>query len=97
MARKKGPLTPLKYTMALAGISRWHARLGIRRDMTKYKLDALVAPTGGPAWRIDLVNGDSSFANSSAAVDGPVWRGLHITVPPSTKRDCQGSRSSAAL
>ena len=45
--------------------------LGIDAVMTKYRLDALVAPTGGPAWLIDLVNGDSG----TAARRGPRrWR-----------------------
>ena len=42
--------------------------------MTKYKLDALFAPTGGPAWLIDLVNGDSG--RRRRAVDGDVGRRL---------------------
>ena len=40
------------------------ATLGIDAVMAKYKLDALVAPTGGPAWLIDLVNGDGGTANA---------------------------------
>jgi amidase len=35
--------------------------------MDKFKLDALVAPTGGPAWLTDLVNGDSHGGGSSQA------------------------------
>jgi amidase len=40
--------------------------------MDKFKLDALIAPTGGPAWLTDLVNGDSSNGGSStpAAIAG---------------------------
>ncbi len=40
--------------------------------MTKYRLDALVAPTGSPAWPTDLVNGDHFLGASStpAAVAG---------------------------
>jgi amidase len=47
--------------------------------MDKFKLDALVAPTEGPAWVTDLVTGDHFLANSSiaAAVAGYP----HITVP----------------
>ena len=56
--------------------------LGIDAVMMKYKLDALVAPTGGPAWLSDLVNGDSG----TAAAPGPstvaaVAGYPHITVP----------------
>jgi len=40
--------------------------------MNKYKLDALVAPTAGPAWLTDLINGDHDSGGSStiAAVAG---------------------------
>jgi amidase len=56
--------------------------MGIDAVMTKYKLDALVAPTGGPAWLTDLVNGDGG----TAAAPGPstvaaVAGYPHITVP----------------
>jgi amidase len=45
---------------------------GIDAIMDKHKLDALVAPTGGPAWLTDLVNGDhdSGGSSSAAAVAG---------------------------
>ena len=50
--------------------------------MTKYTLDALVAPTGSPAWFIDLVNGDSSIANSDAPSTVTSVAGYpHVTVP----------------
>ena len=48
--------------------------------MTRHRLDALIAPTSGPAWLTDLVNGDSSSAagpSTIAAVAGYP----HITVP----------------
>src|SRR6185369_16729941 len=56
--------------------------LGIDAVMAKFRLDALVAPTGGPAWLTDLVNGDSG----TAATPGPstvaaVAGYPHITVP----------------
>jgi hypothetical protein len=35
--------------------------------MDKFKLDALVAPTGGPAWITDLINGDHATGGSSSA------------------------------
>ena len=56
--------------------------LGIDAVMTKYKLDALVAPTGGPAWLIDLVNGDSGTANAATPSTITSVAGYpHITVP----------------
>ena len=58
-AEKKGPLTEAKYLAELAKDRRMSRTLGIDAVMTRYKLDALVAPTGGPPWLIDLVNGDA--------------------------------------
>jgi amidase len=87
MAEKKGPLTTAKYTTSLARNQQMARALGIDATMTKYKLDALVAPTGGPAWLIDLVNGDSSFANSSAPSTVTSVAGYpHITVPAGNER-----------
>jgi amidase len=82
MADKKGPLTEDKYRAELAQNLRLARTKGIDAVMTKYKLDALVAPTGGPAWLIDLVNGDGG----TAAAPGPstvaaVAGYPHITVP----------------
>ena len=82
MAEKKGSLTSAKYKAALARNRQMARALGIDATMTKYTLDALVAPTGGPAWLTDLVNGDSSFANSSAPSTVTSVAGYpHITVP----------------
>src|SRR5205085_3483063 len=66
MAEKKGPLTTPAYRTALAKNHRQSRQLGIDLVMTKYRLDALVAPTGAPSSPIDLVNGDSSIVNSDA-------------------------------
>jgi amidase len=53
---------------------------GIDATMAKYELDALVAPTQGPAGLIDLVNGDpgggGSFTAPAAVAGYP-----HVTVP----------------
>jgi amidase len=52
---------------------------GIDAVMDKHKLDALVAPTGGPAWMTDLVNGDHATGSSTTP---PAVAGYpHITVP----------------
>jgi amidase len=34
--------------------------------MNQHQIDALVAPTGGPAWLTDLVNGDHEGGGSSS-------------------------------
>ena len=79
-AQKKGPLTEKKYLDALAKNRRLMGAQGIDATMTKHKLDAIVAPTQGPAWLIDLVNGDAggggSFTAPAAVAGYP-----HITVP----------------
>ena len=38
----------------------------------EHRLDAIIAPSGGPAWLTDLINGDSGTGGSSgpAAVAG---------------------------
>lgn len=47
--------------------------------MTQHRLDALVAPTGSPAWPIDLINGDHFTGASSTP--GAVSGYPHISVP----------------
>ena len=71
-AQAKGPLTEKKYRADLAKNLRMSRREGIDATMTKHKLDAIVAPTGGPAWVTDLVNGDhfSGASSTPAAVAG---------------------------
>ncbi len=71
-AEAKGPLTTKEYLDALEANLRMARQEGIDAVMDKFKLDALVAPTGGPAWVTDLVNGDNAAGQSSsgAAVAG---------------------------
>lgn len=65
-AQKRGSLADAKYTKALTK-SRLNTRAkGIDAIMNAHKLDALVAPTNGPAWLIDLVNGDADSGGSSS-------------------------------
>jgi amidase len=72
MAQKKGPLSEKKYRDALARNLRMSRTQGIDATMNKYKLDAIVAPTGSPPWVTDLVNGDhfSGASSTPAAVAG---------------------------
>jgi len=71
-AQAKGPLTDPKYKKALANSKRLSQKEGLDAAFARHKVDALVAITGGPAWLIDLVNGDSPGGGSSslAAVSG---------------------------
>jgi amidase len=79
-AQAKGPLTDKKYLDALAKNRRLMGAQGIDATMKKCKLDALVAPTQGPASLIDLVNGDpsggGSFTSPAAVAGYP-----HVTLP----------------
>jgi amidase len=78
-AEAKGPLTEPAYLDALATNRRLTRELGIDTVMDEHRLDALVAPTGGPAWLTDLVNGDCSTGSASSI---PAVAGYpHITVP----------------
>lgn len=76
-AQAKGPLTDPAYLKALDTCAQ--ARRDITGLLEKHQLQALVGPTGGPAWLIDPVNGDSSslsFSSPAAVAGCP-----HITVP----------------
>jgi amidase len=70
-ARAKGPLSDEAYVKA-AEKARRLARAGIDDVLAQHRLDAIVAPTGAPAWLTDHVNGDSFQGSSSspAAVAG---------------------------
>jgi amidase len=71
-AEAKGPLTDPAYLKALKSSKLLAQAQGIDAVMTKNNLDALIAPTGGPAWTTDLLNGDHFTGGSStpAAVAG---------------------------
>ncbi len=64
-AAKKGPLTDKAYLKALKTCQDLSRTKGLDATFTKYRLDALVAPTQGPAGLIDLVTGDPSGGNST--------------------------------
>jgi amidase len=78
-AQTKGSLTTKEYLDALAANHRLSRQEGIDAVMDQYRLDALIAPTQGPAWLTDLINGDHAAGGCSnaAAVAGYP----HITVP----------------
>lgn len=71
-AQEKGPLTDKAYVSALETNHKLSRTQGIDGVMDKFHLDALVAPTGAPAWVTDLVDGDHGLGGSSnaAAVAG---------------------------
>jgi amidase len=71
-AQTKGPLTDKVYLDALAKNRRLARAEGIDAVMGRHRLDAIVAPTGGPAWLTDCLTGDHFGGGSStpAAVAG---------------------------
>jgi amidase len=71
-AEAKGSLESREYMDALATCRRLLRADGIDAVMDGNSLDALVAPTEGPAWVTDFVNGDHFLGGSStlAAVAG---------------------------
>lgn len=71
-AQSKGPLTEREYLDALTECRRLSREEGIDAVMNEHKLDAIVAPSGGPADRVDLLYGSRGVGGSSspAAVAG---------------------------
>ena len=78
-AEKRGPLSAPVYRRALARIQRLSRREGLDAVLARHHLDALVAPTTGPAWVIDPVTGDHFAGGSSTP---PAVAGYpSVTVP----------------
>jgi amidase len=78
-SEKRGLLSEKKYIAALAKNHRLARTEGIDATLAKQKVDAIIAPTGGPVWATDLVNGDhftGGYSSASAVAGYP-----HITVP----------------
>ena len=78
-AEAKGPLTDRKYLQTLQKNHLLSRTQGIDFVIRKHRLDALIAPTGGPAWPTDWINGDhftGGYSSASAVAGYP-----HITVP----------------
>ncbi len=75
----RGPLTNLAYVEAHVRAKKLAGPEGIDAALAKDHLDALVAPTQGPAWTTDLINGDHFLGGAStpSAVAGYP----HVTVP----------------
>lgn len=66
MAQEKGGLDSEAYQQALSAMHRGARQEGIDRVLQDYNLDAIVAPTGGPAWKTDWINGDHFSLGSSS-------------------------------
>lgn len=75
-------MTEQEYEAALDRVRKATREEGIDRVMKAHRLDAIIAPSNGPSWQIDLVNGDrgvGGFTGYPAVAGYP-----HITVPMGT-------------
>ncbi|HEX6820492.1 MAG TPA: amidase [Candidatus Sulfotelmatobacter sp.] len=75
----KGSLTEKEYVDAVAKNRQLARTEGIDAVMDKNKLDALVAPTGGPAWLTDLITGDHFGGGSSNAAAVAGYPNINVT------------------
>lgn len=79
LALEKEGLTSEAYKQALQNLNRLSREEGIDRVMNKLELDAIIAPTGSPAWSTDWYNGDNFHLGSSSPA---AWAGYpNITIP----------------
>jgi len=78
-AEAKGPLTEKAYLDALEKNHQLARTEGIDALMDKHHLDAIVAPTGGPAWITDLINGDHVAGGSSNAAAVAGYPNINVT------------------
>ena len=80
-AQESGGLRDKKYRDALAKNLLLTRKNGIDAAMKKYKLDALIVPSGGPSWMVDMVNGDALNWDMESTSPAAVAGYPHITVP----------------
>jgi amidase len=78
-SQAKGPLTEKEYLDAVAKNRQLARTEGIDAVMDRHKLDALVAPTGGPAWLTDLIAGDHFGGGSSNAAAVAGYPNINVT------------------
>ena len=79
LAQSKGDINTKEYLKSLDNMMKQSREEGIDKVMNEHELDAIIAPTGGPAWKTDLTNGDNFgiYSSSPAAIAGYP----NITVP----------------
>jgi amidase len=78
-SQTKGALTEKEYVDALAKNRQLARTEGIDAVMDKFKLDAIVGPTGGPAWLTDLITGDHFGGGSSNAAAVAGYPNINVT------------------
>jgi len=75
----KGPLTEKEYLDSAAKNHQLARTEGIDATMDKFHLDAIVGPTGGPAWITDLITGDHFSGGSSNAAAVAGYPNINVT------------------
>jgi len=80
-AQAKGTLREKKYKDALAKNLLLTRKDGINKAINKHKLDAIIVPSGGPSWLVDLANGDAINWDMESTSPPAVSGYPHITVP----------------
>ncbi|MDH3708921.1 MAG: amidase [Cyclobacteriaceae bacterium] len=78
-SQEKGDLNESEYKEALEKVLRLSRQEGIDATLAEHNLDAIVAPTGGPAWPIDVINGDHFGGGSSSPAARAGYPNITIT------------------
>jgi amidase len=78
LCEARGPLTDKVYLDALAKNHRLARQQGIDAVMDQHKLDALIAPTAGPSWLTDLINGDHDTGGSSSLAAAAGYPNINV-------------------
>ncbi len=94
LAEEKGPLSDPAYQDALDKCRRLSRKEGIDAVMHEHRLDALVMPTGGPAWTTDLVNGDHYLGGARPRPPSPAIPASPC--PPASSSGCRWGSPSWA-
>ena len=79
LSQEKGDLNEAEYKEALEKILRLSREEGIDATLKEHQLDAIVAPTGGPAWPIDVINGDHFGGGSSSPAARAGYPNITVT------------------
>lgn len=79
LANETDGISSKEYKKALINLIRLSREEGIDKVMDHYNLDAIIAPTGNPAWTNDWINGDRYLIHSSSPA---AWAGYpNISIP----------------
>ena len=66
IANKTEGMKSKKYAESLSSLNKLAKEEGIDRVINTLNLDAIISPTGSPAWSTDLLNGDNYYIGSSS-------------------------------